>query len=419
MPDYRTVDDIFLGDVEFWARPIAERHAAFAALRAETRRGGGMCFHEEISILEGNPQGPGFWSAVTYEDVQAVSRNQAVFSSASGITMNEPVPEALQIGSIINMDDPRHGKFRRLVQKAFTPRMVASVEESVRARACRLVESARETGGACDFVEAFAAPLPLQVICDMLGIPPEDERQIFQWTNDILDVGDPEFPTDLDQLMVSIQGMVIYAHQLAEQRAARPGDDISSVLMQAEVDGERLTPMEFACFFALLAIAGNETTRNAISWGMKLLTDHPDQRALLQANYAELAPNAAEEMVRWASPVIHMRRIALDDVQVGDTKVAAGDKVVMWYWSANRDEGVFEDGDQFDIRRVNAMDMVGFGAGGTHFCLGANLARREIQVMFEEILTGLPDLQITGEPDRLMSGFINGIKRMPCEFTVS
>ena len=418
MPAYRTVEDIFLGDLQFWARPITERNAAFAALRADTRRGGGMCFHEEISVLEGNPKGPGFWSAVTYDDVQAVSRNQQAFSSASGITMNEPVPAALQIGSIIVMDDPKHAKFRRLVQKAFTPRMVASVEESVRDRARRLVDAARTRGGSCDFVEAFAAPLPLQVICDMLGVPDEDEEQIFHWTNDILGVGDPEFSTDLNQLMVSIQGMVGYAHRLGEQRADHPGDDISSVLMHAEVDGERLTPMEFACFFVLLAIAGTETTRNAISWGMKLLTDHPEQRALLQADYAGLAPSMAEEMVRWASPVIHMRRTALEDVQVGDTRVAAGEKVVMWYWSANRDESVFDDGARFDIQRKNTYDMVGFGSGGTHFCLGANLARREIQVMFEEILTGLPDLEITGAPDRLMSPFIHGIKRMPCEFTV-
>ena len=418
MPGYRTVDDIFLGDIEFWSRPVAERHAAFAALRAETRRGGGMCFHEEVSVLEGNAKGPGFWSAVTYDDVQAVSRNQQVFSSASGITLNEPAPAALAIGSIIVMDDPRHGKFRRLVQKAFTPRMVASVEDSVRERARRLVDAARETGGSCDFVESFAAPLPLQVICDMLGVPEEDEQQIFRWTNDILGVGDPEFATDLGELIASIQGMVGYAHRLGEARADHPGDDISSVLMRAEIDGERLTPMEFACFFVLLAVAGNETTRNAISWGMHLLTEHPEQRALLQADYAALAPQATEEIVRWATPVIHMRRTALDDVQVGDTKVSAGDKVVMWYWSANRDETVFEDGDRFDIQRKNVYDMAGFGSGGTHFCLGANLARREIQVMFEEIFTGLPDLEITGEPDRLVSGFINGIKRMPCEFSV-
>jgi len=418
MPAYRTVDDIFLGDNEFWARPIDEREHAFVKLREETRRGGGMCFHEEVSILGGVVKGPGFWSAVTYDDVLAVSRNQAVFSSASGTIAGEPHPDFLAIGSIIVMDDPKHGKFRRLVRQAFTPKVLTSLEDSVRQRARRLVDAARETGGSCDFVEAFAAPLPLQVICDMLGIPDEDEQQIFRWTNVILSGGDPEFVVDLDDFLVSVKAMLEYAQRLGEARADHPSDDLSSLLMQAEVDGERLTPAEFASFVVLLAIAGNETTRNAISWGMHLLTAHPDQRALLHGNYQALAPMAVEEIVRWASPVLHMRRTALEDVTVGNTRVAAGEKVVMWYWSANRDEAVFADAARFDITRKNADDMLGFGGGGTHFCLGANLARREMQVMFGEILTGLPDLEITGEPDRLKSSFVNGIKRMPCEFTV-
>jgi cytochrome P450 len=418
MPAYRTVDDICLGDVEFWKRPIAERHEAFAALREETRRGGGMCFHEEVTVMGGDSAGPGYWSAVTYDDVQAVSRKQQTFSSGSGVISNDPAPEYLAVGSIIVMDDPRHTKVRRLVQKAFTPRTLASVEESVRARARRLIDAARETGGSCDFVQAFAAPLPLQVICDMLGIPEEDEEQAFRWTNVLLGVGDPELVPAVDELKNSATAFLEYAMRLGVERAERPGDDLSSLLMQAEIDGERLTPFEFGAFVVLLAIAGNETTRNAISWGMRLLTEHPDQRALLQENYAAMSPRAVDEIVRWSTPVIHMRRTAVADTTVGDTKVAAGEKVVMWYWSANRDETMFEDGARFDIERENTIEMVGFGGGGTHFCLGANLARREIQVMFDEIFRGLPDLEITGPPERLQSNFINGIKRMPCEFTV-
>ena len=418
MPAYRTIDDIFLGDVEFWKRPIAERHEAFAALREETRRGGGMCFHEEVTVMGGDSAGPGYWSAVTYDDVQAVSRNPQCFSSASGVISNDPAPEYLAVGSIIVMDDPRHTKFRRLVQKAFTPRMLASVGASVRERARRLVDAAKETGGSCDFVEAFAAPLPLQVICDMLGIPERDERQVFAWTNVLLGVGDPELVTDIADLKAAATGFLQYAMALGASRADDPGDDLSSLLMQAEVDGERLTPFEFGAFVVLLAIAGNETTRNAISWGMHLLTEHPDQRALLQANYQAMSVRATEEMVRWSSPVIHMRRTALADTTVGNTKIAAGEKVVMWYWSANRDETMFEDPGRFDIQRENAIEMVGFGGGGGHFCLGANLARREIQVIFDEIFRGLPDLEITGPPERLQANFINGIKRMPCEFTV-
>jgi cytochrome P450 len=418
MPAYRTVDDIFLGDVEFWKRPIPERHAAFAALREETRRGGGMCFHEEVTVMGGDSAGPGYWSAVTYADVQSVSRNQECFSSASGVISNDPAPEYLAVGSIIVMDDPRHTKVRRLVQKAFTPRTLAAVEESVRMRARRLVDAARETGGSCDFVQAFAAPLPLQVICDMLGIPEQDVQQVFHWTNVLLGVGDPELVTVIDDLKAAAMAFLEYAVLLGAERAEHPGDDLSSLLMQAEIDGERLNPFEFAAFVVLLAIAGNETTRNAISWGMHLLTEHPDQRALLQANYEELAPRAVHEIVRWSTPVIHMRRTALADTTVGDTKVSTGEKVVMWYWSANRDETVFPDPARFDIERDNAFDMAGFGGGGSHFCLGANLARREIHVIFDEIFTGLPDLEITGPPDRLQANFINGIKRMPCEFTV-
>jgi cytochrome P450 len=200
MPAYRTVDDVFLGDVEFWKRPIPERHDAFAALREDARRGSGMCFHEEITVMGGDSAGQGYWSAVTHDDVQAVSRDQRNFSSASGVISTDPHPEYLATGSILVMDDPRHAKLRPLVSKAFTPRTLASVEESVRERARRLIEAARETGGSCDFVEAFAAPLPLQVICDMLGIPQEDERQVYRWTNVLLGVGDPEFVTDIEDL---------------------------------------------------------------------------------------------------------------------------------------------------------------------------------------------------------------------------
>jgi cytochrome P450 len=273
-------------------------------------------------------------------------------------------------------------------------------------------------GASIDFVESFAAPLPLQIICDMLGVPEEDEQQIFDWTNVILGAGDPDFAMDLDSLITGAAGMFEYAQQLGESRLSTPTDDIASILMHAEVDGQRLTPAEFGSFFILLAVAGNETTRNAISWGMHQLTHNPDQRELLRNNFDAMSLTAADEIVRWSSPVMHMRRTANEDVQVGNTKVAAGEKVVMWYWSGNRDEDVFPDGHSFDITRPNTKDMEGYGAGGPHFCLGANLARREIQVMYDEIFRQLPDLEITGEPERLVSGFINGIKRMPCEFSV-
>ena len=249
----------------------------------------------------------------------------------------------------------------------------------------------------------FAAPLPLQVICDMLGVPPSDEKQIFEWTNIILGAGDPEFGGTLEVLFNAALGMYEYAQQLGNDRLATPRDDLTSILMHAEVEGQRLTTSEFGSFFILLAVAGNETTRNAISWGMKLLTDHPDQRAAWQADPG-LGPNAIEEIVRWASPVIHMRRTANEDTEIGGQPIAAGDKVVLWYWSGNRDETIFHDGHYFDITRGNAKEQMGYGAGGPHFCLGANLARREITLMFNEIFRWLPDLAVTSEPDRLVSG---------------
>lgn len=422
MPAYRTVHDAHLGSNEFWTRSLDDRNDAFAALRSESKHGDGMCFHEELSVLEGGVAGPGFWSAVTFDDIREVNRRAEVFSSASGITLGEQPPETLEFfGSMIVMDNPRHAKFRLLVQKGFTPKTVQSIEDSVKDRAKRLVVAAKEQasrGEPIDFVESFAAPLPLQVICDMLGVPAEDEQQIFDWTNSILGAGDPDFGGTLDALIMAAAGMFDYAQALGESRLSSPTDDITSILMHAEVDGQRLTPAEFGSFFILLAVAGNETTRNAISWGMHQLTQHPDQRELLRANFDEMSLNAADEIVRWASPVIHMRRTANEDVRIGNTDIAAGEKVVMWYWSGNRDEDVFPDGHRFDITRANSKDMAGYGAGGPHFCLGANLARREIQVMYDEIFRELPDLEITGEPDRLVSGFINGIKRMPCEFSV-
>ncbi|MFM7534770.1 MAG: cytochrome P450 [Acidimicrobiales bacterium] len=410
-----TVDGIELGAPSFWRRPLDERHAAFARLRAERP----VAFHKEIEMsVAGAVQGPGFWSLTRYEDIREASRKPWLFSSADGITIGETQPEFLEFfGSMIVMDDPRHAKFRLLVQKGFTPKTVAQVNESVRVRARQLVVDARERGGECDFVEAFAAPLPLQVICDMLGVPAADEKQIFDWTNVILGVGDPDFGGSIEDLGAAALGMFSYAQALGQDRLTNPREDITSALMHAEVDGQRLTAAEFGSFFILLAVAGNETTRNAISWGAKMLTDHPDQRAAWMAD-PSLTPSAIEEIVRWSSPVIHMRRIATADTVIGGQEIAKGDKVAMWYWSGNRDESVFPDGHSFDVRRANSRDQEGYGAGGPHFCLGANLARREIQVMFEELFSGLPDLEITGEPDRLQSAFINGIKRMPCRLSV-
>ena len=415
----RMVSDVAVGtfelsDPEFWIAPREHRHAAFRALRAADE----LVFFEEWEF-EGSPlpKGPGYWAVPRYEDVWTASRNPQVFTSGQGVNIGD-IPQQMNefIGSMIAMDDPRHFRLRNIVAKGFTPKQVTQVEGYVRTKASAVVDRLLEQfpDGECDFVEQIAAPLPLQIICEMMGIPPSDEAQIFQWTNVVLGVGDPEYVGSFEQLLGVLFEMFAYAQKLGEDRRANPGDDIASVLMHAEVDGERLTPQEFGSFFILLVVAGNETTRNAIAHGMKLLTDFPDQRRSWFDDYQGHIKTAVDEIVRCSTPVIHFRRTVSEDTVIRNTKIHAGQKVVLWYNSANRDETVFANPDDFHIARPLQPQQVGFGAGGPHFCLGANLARREIAVIFDEIRTRLPNLVITSEPDYLQSAFINGIKRMRC-----
>jgi methyl-branched lipid omega-hydroxylase len=413
------VSDVALGtfelsDPEFWIAPRDFRHAAFQSLRAADE----LVFYDEWEFEDSPlPKGPGYWAITRHEDVWAASRNPQVFISGRGVNIGD-IPQEMNefIGSMIAMDDPRHFRLRNIVAKGFTPKQITQVEGYVRTKATAIIDRLLDQfpDGECDFVEQIAAPLPLQIICEMMGIAPEDEAQIFQWTNVILGVGDPEYVGSFEQLMGVLMQMFMYAQQLGEARRADPGDDIASVLMHAEVDGERLTPQEFGSFFILLVVAGNETTRNAIAHGMKLLSDNPDQRRLWFDDYDRHVKTAVDEIVRCSTPVIHFRRTVTEDVVVHNTKISAGQKVVLWYNSANRDETVFVNPDEFVVARPLQPQQVGFGAGGPHFCLGANLARREISVIFDEIRTRLPNLVITSEPDYLQSAFINCIKRMRC-----
>ena len=403
--------DRSLASLDLWVDGAGGLDAAVATLRREAP----VAFFEEVE-LPGFPAGPGFWSLTRYDDIVEVSRRPDLFQSGRGSNIADMPPEINEFyGSMINMDDPRHARLRGFVQSGFTARMVARVEGYVRDKAARLVDRALEQhpDGECDFVEAFAAPLPLQIICEMMGIPAEDEARIFGWTNAVLGAADPDYGASFENLMAASYEMFAYANALGEERRRSPRDDITSVLMQAEIDGERLTSSEFGSFFILLAVAGNETTRNAISHGMKALTDFPDQRRLWWNDFHGTVRSAVEEIVRWATPVIHFRRTATADTVIRSVPIGKGDKVVLWYNSANRDEEHFEDPYRFDVRRYPNPHL-GFGAGGPHFCLGASLARREIAVMFEEIHRRLPDLEVTGEPARLRSYFINGIKTMPC-----
>ena len=398
-------------DLALWGDGSDARAAVFKKFRDDRP----VTFLPEFAI-PGFPKGPGFWSVTRFDDVMHVSRHPEVFGSALGTNIPDLPVEILEFyGSMINMDAPRHTRMRLIVNKAFTPRMVARIDDDVRVKARKIVAAAAPLGE-CDFVETIAAQLPLQIICEMMGIPEEHWHRVFELTNIILGGGDPELVSDLETLLGATLEMSAIAQAVGEDRLANPQDDLVSAMMQAEVDGERLTAQEMASFFILLAAAGNETTRNAISHGTWLLHNHPDQKADWMANVEEVSAGAIEEIVRWATPVIHFRRTAMEDTEVGGTRIAKGDKVVMWYESANRDERQFDDPYRFDIRR-DPNEHVGFGGGGPHFCLGANLARREIRMMFEEMFRWLPDLEPTGAPDYLRSNFIHGIKRMPCRFT--
>jgi cytochrome P450 len=408
--------EINLSNPEFWAKDHAYRHGAFKTLRDESP----YQFFEEWEFENSPiPRGPGYFALTRYEDIWHVSRHPEIFCSGKGTNIGDLTVELNEFfGSMINMDDPKHFRLRSIVSKGFTPKEINRVENYVVAKAKEVVDTVIEKypNRQCDFVSEIAAPFPLEIICEMMGIPKDDYAQILTWTNTILGVGDPELVTSIDDLLNAGLNMFAYAQALGEDRVKNPTDDLTSVMMNAEVDGERLSAQEFGSFFILLVVAGNETTRNAISHGLKALTDNPDQRQLWWDNFDAHTKTAVEEIVRYSSPVVHFRRTATQDTEINGFPVKEGQKVVMWYLSGNRDERTYIDPFRFDIRREPLPAQIGFGAGGPHFCLGANLARREIAVMFDEIRRRLPNLRVEGEPAFLQSNFINGVKRMPCSW---
>ncbi|MEV4173028.1 cytochrome P450 [Nonomuraea sp. NPDC049709] len=421
--------DIDLSDLRFWERPAAERARAFAMLRAEP---GPRHFRlPKVPFLR---QDPGAWALVRHADVLEASRHPEIFSSEPSATSPTDLPRWMDgyFNSMIDMDDPRHAKIRRIVSRAFTPKTLAKAEDDIARRAARIVDELIAAGPG-DFVARVAMRLPVEVICDMLGIPPREHARVVRLTNIVVGYTDPEYvgsPVDYTgarakvgrlraaRLLgtVALAGWQLHrlAAELGRQRRAAPTGDLTSALVNANIDGERLSPREFAAFFLLLVVAGNETTRTAIAHGLKLFTDHPEQRELLLSDFDTRIGGAIEEIVRHSSPVIFMRRNLTRDHDLNGHLFKAGDKVTLWYASANRDESVFTDPDAFDITR-SPNPHVGFGGPGPHFCLGANLARREIAVMFRELFTRVPDIR-AGEPDRLLSSFINGYKRLPCTF---
>ena len=365
------------------------------------------------------PGDVGFWSVLRYKDVFDVSLDQKTFSSArSGAILRTMQPDEYEVqkGLLINMDPPTHTKHRRLVSAGFSGKVIRNLEHHVREVTTEIIDEVAALG-TCDFVDRVSSELPLQVIVEMVGVPKADRRKVLDWTNTMIAFDDPEYGAASPEAgAMAAAELFMYANELAEDREQNPREDVVSLLMQSEVEGERLSRADFSAFFMLLLVAGNETTRNLISGGLLALIEHPDQRARLMADRS-LLPSAIEEMLRWVSPVNVFRRTATRDTELGGQQIREGDKLALFYASANRDETAFDEPDTFDIART-PNDHLSFGIG-PHFCLGANLARLEIRIMFEEILRRLPDIELAGKPERLRSYFINGIKRMPVRFTPS
>jgi cholest-4-en-3-one 26-monooxygenase len=386
-----------------------EHHEMFRRLRAE----------EPVSWHD-FPPGQGFWNVVRHEDVVRVNRDAAIFSSEVGgvaIPTHGELPTDREFGDprglmMLYMDAPRHTRYRLLVNKGFTPRMIGLLEQYLTHRARLIVDRVIERGE-CDFVEDVSSELPLQAIAEIMGVPQEDRRLLFEWSNRMIGIDDPEYANaDGTEAFAELYA---YVNQLAALRRSDPRDDIVTKLINAEVEGDRLSEVEFDMFMLLLTVAGNETTRNSTSWGMLALMQHPEQYQALVAG-PSLLDVAVEEVLRWASPVYHFRRTATVGTSIGDQEIAAGDKVVMWYISANRDDDAFDQPFTFDITR-SPNEHVAFGGGGPHFCLGANLARAELKIVFRELLERVPDMQLAGEPQVLRSNFIGGIKHLPVTFT--
>jgi cytochrome P450 len=407
----RPFDDVDVSTLAFWELGAEERDARLAILR-EKRPVSWQRPAEGMATLPGR-EDPGYWAVLRHAEVVTVSRDPETYSSAKGIQI-EDVPEEIveAAGSFLGMDHPRHTKLRRLVSTAFSPRRVRALEDKIAARAARLVDDLLERGEG-DFVEVVSKPLPSATFAEMMGVDEVDRERVTGLANDMVSWNDPDVLQGRDGLSLlldTLVGLYAEASALADERRARPADDILTGLVMAEVDGERLTDEEIAAFFVLLSVAANDTTRQTISHGMRALCRFPDQRALLASDIDRFLPDAVEEMVRWATPVMTFRRTATRGVELAGTRISEGDKVVMFYVSANRDESVFPDPWRFDITRE--PQHVGFGGGGPHFCLGASLARSMLRSMFRELVTRAPTLKL-GEAHFLVGNFIQGIATMP------
>ncbi|WP_188197314.1 cytochrome P450 [Nonomuraea sp. SYSU D8015] len=391
-----------------WEREVP--HEQFAYLR----RHAPVHWHEV-------PGDTGFWAVTRYQDVKAISRDAHTWSTELGTAfIRTQTPEFIAMASLtlLNMDPPKQTRYRRLVSAGFTPRMIAQLKDKIQQRAEQIADRVVDKGGEVEFVYDVAQYLPLQMICDLVGVPEQDHAKILDWANRMVGFQDPDFRTTPEDGEIAAAEAVAYCDELVEERRKHPRDDILTALVQAEVDGDRLTRDEIGMFFAILFVAGNETTRNLIAHAMNALITHPDGYRELAANLddEELWRSATEEFLRWGSSIHNFRRTATRDTELHGQPIAAGEKVVTFYVSANYDEEVFTDPYTLDLRR-NPNDHVTFGGGGPHFCLGAGLARMQIRCMIRELVRRYPAAEHAGPVRRMRSDFINGIKHMPVRFS--
>ncbi|MFI7340352.1 cytochrome P450 [Streptomyces sp. NPDC050085] len=390
-----------------WAREVP--HDQFALLRREDP----VHWHEL-------PVGEGFFAVTRHADIVAASRDPELWSVEKGsFFIRDQTPEALDslALTLLGMDPPRHSRFRALVNAGFAPRMIRKLAEDIERRAAVLADRV-EPGAETEFVEQVAARLPLQIICEMMGIPAEDEDRIFEWSNRMVGLQDPDFRNTEEDGQVAAAEIYAYCDRLAADRLAEPRDDITSALVHGEVDGDRLTAHEINMFFVTLCVAGNETTRNLLAGTMLTLTQLPELHADLVAHIDDdaLWTSATEEFLRWNGSIHNFRRTATRDTEIRGVPVKAGQKAVLFYTSANRDEDVFADPFTFDPRRT-PNDHLTFGGGGPHFCLGAGLARAQIKSLTRALLRRFAHVEAVGEHRRMRSDFINGIKYLPVRFS--
>jgi cytochrome P450 len=409
MADRTPAAGFLLSDPGFWRSP--EREAVFAALRRDQ-----PVIWQHEPATEWSPGGRGFWAVIRHAEVREVTRRHEEFVSEFGTELFELPPAVAETYSwLLNMDGDRHTRIRTAAAAAFSPRRTGQLEAMVRRHARSAVDAARERG-ACDLATEVAEPFPLNVICDMMGVPEADRLEVARLSRISVPLGDVEFGNFDDALRAAFD-LIEYAKGLQRERRKKPTDDLLTALMHAELEGGRLTEDEVGSYFELLITAAIETTSAAISHGILALGHAPGQWARWRTDYAAFAPGAVEEILRWSTPIIHFRRTAATDVTLAGAEVKAGDKVVLFFHSANRDELVFDGAYRFDITRYPNPHLA-FGGGGRHTCLGAHLARLELRVMFEELARRLPDFGGLGEPVLVHSMFINGVKSLPFVFPV-